>query len=96
MIKESNKLSPSEEELLVFLIEECGEVISIASKILRFGYGSYNPYDPEKTSNRTLLEGELGDVLAVIKMLEDEYEINLSNIDIEAKVQKKLEFSRNQ
>jgi hypothetical protein len=56
---------------LNLLQEECGEVGVIASKILRFGLISYNPYDPEMQRNYQLLEQELGDILAIIDILID-------------------------
>ena len=46
-------------ETLVILMEECGEVIQEASKILRFGN------DSEK------LHKELGDLICMIKLTED-------------------------
>lgn len=54
---------------LNLLQEECNEVGAMASKILRFGLMSYNPYDPEQKRNYQLLEQELGDVLALIDIL---------------------------
>ena len=33
-----NKLTPAQAERLAILIEECGEVIQAATKILRHGY----------------------------------------------------------
>lgn len=57
-----NNLTPSEVERLSCLAEEMGEVIQIIGKILRHGYDSYSPKDPLQTTNRTLLERELGDV----------------------------------
>lgn len=52
-------LTPAEVERLVILMEECGEVIQAASKVLRHGWDS--TYDNGKT-NREQLEIELGDV----------------------------------
>ena len=37
-----NGLSESEQERLSILIEECGEVVQAACKILRHGYESFN------------------------------------------------------
>lgn len=55
------------DELLVLLIEECGEVIQAATKCLRFGFAAdhgigYGQNDIE-------LSKECGDVLAVIAAL---------------------------
>lgn len=52
-----------EEELLVVLQEECGEVIQEVSKIFRFGKNQ------ESMNN---LQKELGDVFAVFKLLIEE------------------------
>lgn len=57
-----NKLTPAESERLALLIEECGEVIQAASKILRHGYHSYDPtVAPEdRVTNLEQLEKEIG------------------------------------
>jgi hypothetical protein len=47
-----NKLTPAETERLAWLIEECGEVVKAGSKILRHGYYSYDPSDPDHKGNR--------------------------------------------
>lgn len=57
-----NNLSEAELERLAILAEECSEVIQIVNKIIRHGYESYNPFDESKTTNRHLLEKELGDL----------------------------------
>ena len=51
-------------ETLVILMEECGEVIQEASKIIRFGN------DPEK------LHKELGDLICMIKLTEDNLKLD--------------------
>lgn len=61
--KYSNNLSDAELERLAYLAEECGEVIQVIGKIIRHGYESHNPFDPETKSNRTLLTMELTNVL---------------------------------
>jgi hypothetical protein len=65
-----NELTPEETELLVLLAEECSEVVQIVCKILRHGLGNYHPNDP-MTSNRRLLEKELGDVDCAVGLLND-------------------------
>ncbi len=52
-------LIPSEIERLARILEEAGEVQMIVGKILRFGYHSYHPDDPD-LDNRRLLEIEIG------------------------------------
>lgn len=49
------------QELLTILMEECGEVIQASSKIIRFG---------ETEHNLTELKKEVGDLLAMIDLLE--------------------------
>lgn len=68
MTEHFNKLTPAQAERLAMLIEECGEVIQIAGKVLRHGYDSYHPDNPA-VSNRELLGRELTDLLAVAASL---------------------------
>lgn len=65
-------LTPAQVERLAVLIEECAEVQQVACKILRHGYDSHHPDDPEATSNRTLLERELGDVMFAVGLMAGE------------------------
>ncbi len=77
MSKFSNKLSKAELERLALLVEECAEVIHIVGKILRHGYESWHPdYGP--SSNRCLLERELGHVKYAVKLLKDNGDIDYS------------------
>ena len=74
MINKYNKediqnLSNSEIERLAILTEECGEVQQIIGKILRHGYKSYSPIDESKTTNRELLEKELGDIKWISELM---------------------------
>jgi MazG nucleotide pyrophosphohydrolase domain len=57
---------PTRDELLVCLIEECGEVIQAATKCLRFGY---DREWPAYGRNDHVLASEIGDVLGVIEAL---------------------------
>jgi NTP pyrophosphatase (non-canonical NTP hydrolase) len=60
----STKLTRS--ELLILLIEECGEVIQAATKCLRFGYShEHEGYGV----NDKVLSSELGDLLGVFDAL---------------------------
>jgi NTP pyrophosphatase (non-canonical NTP hydrolase) len=72
--KHFNDLTPAQAERLALLLEEMGEAQQIIGKILRHGYESYNPNHPDGT-NRMLLENELADVLAAIKMMENAEDI---------------------
>lgn len=76
-----NALSPAEVERLAVLAEECGETIQIVGKILRHGYESYSPYDSLRTTNRTLLTRELGDVLAMMWAMNDTKDIVKDDIN---------------
>jgi NTP pyrophosphatase (non-canonical NTP hydrolase) len=62
-----NKLTDAEAERLALLAEECGEVIQAIGKILRHGYQSNHPNGGP--ANRDLLEAELGDVSAAIRLM---------------------------
>ena len=64
-----NQLTPAEEERLAMLMEECSEIIQIGCKILRHGYASYHPQDPQRTSNRRLLEKEVEDAKAIMELM---------------------------
>lgn len=64
----SNGLNPAQLERLAMLGEEAGEVQQIIGKILRHGYESTHPDDPHIT-NRDYLMIELGDLLAVMKIM---------------------------
>lgn len=73
-----NLLSAAQAERLAVLIEECGEVIKAASKVLRHGYydAGYN--------NRAHLEAELGDVLYALELMVADGD--LSEAEINAKL----------
>lgn len=65
MTEHFNGLTPAEAERLAMLAEEAAEVNQIAMKILRHGYESFHPDDPQRVTNRRLLEKELLDTFAV-------------------------------
>lgn len=73
-----NELTESELELLACLAEECGEVIHIVGKILRHGYDSYHPDTGD--NNRELLHKEVGDVLAIVDLMDRVGNLNKYNI----------------
>lgn len=62
------------------LQEECSEVIQAVSKINRFGIDNYKPGKPK--TNREHLEEELGDLLAMIDLLEKDGVISRPNMEI--------------
>jgi NTP pyrophosphatase (non-canonical NTP hydrolase) len=75
-------------ETLTILSEECAEVIQANSKLIRFG-----PYDE---SNISELEKELGDVMAMVLILDYYGYVKLDNIknQIEPKLQKLKKYSK--
>ena len=82
-----NGLTPAEAERLAIFIEECGEAIQEACKILRHGYESRNPNDGvggdghyTGPSNQESLEREMGDVRAAMLMLCDSGDTNKASV----------------
>lgn len=67
-----NNLTPAEAERIALLMEECAEVIQICGKILRHGYESFNPADNSRTTNRRLLEREVGHVQFAVSLMTEE------------------------
>lgn len=59
------------DELLILLIEECGEVIKAATKCLRFGYDV--DHGTGYGNNRDELAKEMGELTAVRDALELDY-----------------------
>jgi NTP pyrophosphatase (non-canonical NTP hydrolase) len=59
-------ITDAERELLTILAEECGEVVQRCTKIQRFGM-TENPWTGKH--NRAELEAELGDVIAMMRIL---------------------------
>jgi NTP pyrophosphatase (non-canonical NTP hydrolase) len=64
-----NQLTPAQAERLAKLAEEAGEIVQAAMKILRHGYDSFNPDDPDHEGNRAELERELGDLHAITGLM---------------------------
>ena len=75
------------QEILDILQEECGEVIVEVSKCRRFGIDSQ--HYKTQVPHREMLEQELGDVLAMIKLLVDEGIISAAGI--ESAAERKIE-----
>lgn len=70
------------DEILNILMEESGEVVVAASKVNRFGLESKHP--DRKETNREELTEEIGDFMAMVKILVkkkilDPYEIELAS-----------------
>jgi NTP pyrophosphatase (non-canonical NTP hydrolase) len=73
--------------------EECAEVIQAISKISRFGLDNYKPGKPK--TNREHLEEELGDLYAMIDILQEQDIVSWTNIEkaAEAKKEKLKQWS---
>jgi NTP pyrophosphatase (non-canonical NTP hydrolase) len=78
-------MNHQEKEVMDILQEECAEVIQAVSKISRFGLDNFKPGKPK--TNRQHLEEELGDMMAMIDILQRMEIVNWTNIEA-AKVAK--------
>lgn len=79
--KHKSKVSSAQEERLLLLMEECAEVSQAASKIIRFGFESKHPDNPQGPTNRVHLETEIGGLCAILELLENNKEISLEQIE---------------
>jgi NTP pyrophosphatase (non-canonical NTP hydrolase) len=66
-------------EILLIMQEECAEVTQAISKCFRFGLDNIKPGKPK--TNREHLEEELGDLVAMITLLEMNGVISQLNIE---------------
>ena len=80
-------------EVMNILSEECAEVIQAVSKISRFGLDNLKPGKPK--TNRDHLEEELGDLYAMIEILQELNVVSWTNIEkaAEAKREKLKQWS---
>lgn len=97
--KFSSGLTKAEIERLALLMEEAAEIQQVIGKILRHGYGSYNPFDPKKTPNRELLNKELGDFEFALALMGEYADVNSRSISKHAtekreSIQKYLHFNQ--
>ena len=69
-------MNNKEKEILLIAQEECAEVTQAISKIFRFGFDSRWPEDG--IDNRSRLTEEIGDLMAMIKLMSDN---NIVDID---------------
>lgn len=77
-----NRLTPAEDERLALLLEEMGEAQQAIGKIMRHGYESRHPAGIR--TNREMLERELGDVIAAIRMMQEACDISSGRIEAHA------------
>ena len=78
-------------EVMAILQEECAEVVQAVSKINRFGLES----SWQGVTNKEALITEIGDVLAVIIILLEQTDINITEEEVFAAIEaknKKLEI----
>jgi hypothetical protein len=73
------RLTRAQRERLEMLAEEASEVVKACTKILRHGYGSYNPDSSNSTANKADLEHELKDLWAVYERMADYGELSQIN-----------------
>jgi NTP pyrophosphatase (non-canonical NTP hydrolase) len=80
-------------EVMDILQEECAEVIQAVSKISRFGIDNFKP--GKAKTNREHLEEELGDMIAMICILEKMGVVDQDALEIatKAKIQKLKRWS---
>jgi NTP pyrophosphatase (non-canonical NTP hydrolase) len=86
-------MNAKEKEVMDILQEECAEVIQAVSKISRFGLDNFKPGKP--LTNREHLEEELGDLYAMIEILQELDVVSWTNIEkaAEAKREKLKQWS---
>lgn len=72
-------------EIFLILMEECAETIQAISKIQRFGLDNMN-LNTNKTNRQHLTE-EIGDLIAMVELLENSNIINSDEIN-NAKIKK--------
>jgi NTP pyrophosphatase (non-canonical NTP hydrolase) len=66
-------------EILLIMQEECAEVTQAISKCFRFGLENHKPGKPK--TNKEHLEEELGDLVAMITLLEMHGVVSQYNIE---------------
>ena len=79
-------MDPKVRETLLILQEECAEVTQAVSKCFRFGLDNFKPGKP--ATNQEHLETEIGDLLAMIDILNDLGVVETTRLD-QAKQAKK-------
>jgi NTP pyrophosphatase (non-canonical NTP hydrolase) len=80
-------------EVMNILSEECAEVIQAISKCHRFGLDNFKPGKP--LTNAQHLEGEIGDLLAIVDLLKSNNIVTQQGLDIAkaAKIEKLKKWS---
>ena len=86
-------MDEKQKEILLITQEECAEVTQAISKCFRFGLDQYKPGKPK--TNREHLEEELGDLIAMITLMEMHGIISQSKLEVAklSKMQKLKQWS---
>jgi len=71
-------MNEKQKEILLIAQEECAEVVVAISKIFRFGFDSRWPEGG--IDNRSRLTEELGDLLAMVKLMDENDIIDLEEL----------------
>jgi NTP pyrophosphatase (non-canonical NTP hydrolase) len=71
-------MNEKQKEILLIAQEECAEVVVAISKIFRFGFDSRWPEGG--VDNRSRLTEELGDLMAIVKLMNENGIINLEEL----------------
>jgi NTP pyrophosphatase (non-canonical NTP hydrolase) len=71
-------MNEKQKEILLIAQEECAEVVVAISKIFRFGFDSRWPEGG--VDNRSRLTEELGDLMAMVKLMDENGIINLEEL----------------
>jgi NTP pyrophosphatase (non-canonical NTP hydrolase) len=84
-------INEQQKEVMSILQEECAEVIQAVSKIFRFGIDM--EYDGQ--TNRGRLTEELGDLVAMVRLLLDKGVISMDELEVAAdnKIEKLKKWS---
>jgi NTP pyrophosphatase (non-canonical NTP hydrolase) len=82
-------------EILDITQEEAAEVIVAISKISRFGIDNFKPMTVRPLTNRQHLEEEIGDLLAMIDLLEEFKIVDMTAVNTAriAKIEKLKQWS---
>ena len=87
LILDTPTQSVNPNEALYILMEECAEVTRAVSKVLRFGWDAVNPMVESNQNNTQNLQEEMGDLLAMIEIVTDRYNLSTGAIQ-DAKLNK--------
>ena len=70
MGRKKRPVNKEQEEALYLFIEECGEAVQAATKVLRHGLESCHPNELRGANNSDNLHKEVGDLMAAVEILQ--------------------------